>query len=52
MTETPFSNRATEERRQQWQELARILDKVGRLGLRGIAERGLGMPREPKAVEA
>jgi uncharacterized membrane protein SpoIIM required for sporulation len=34
--ETQTRNLAAEERRRQWQELTRILDKVGRVGLRGI----------------
>jgi uncharacterized membrane protein SpoIIM required for sporulation len=37
MMETSTQSRAAEERRRQWQELARILDKVGRVGLRGIS---------------
>jgi uncharacterized membrane protein SpoIIM required for sporulation len=33
----PILNKTAEERRERWRELSRILEKVGRVGLRGIS---------------
>src|SRR5437879_7081018 len=37
MVEQPTLGKSAEERRDRWRELSRILEKVGRVGLRGIS---------------